>query len=522
MANISIKGVEKLSEAVRQAYESGQEDYYLEPILLEDSEHKPIGRIQDGDSVVFCCRRGEREIQLTEAFTDHNFTRFPRPKLDDLFFAILTLYHEKFIDLKVAFAPVKIQSTLGEIVSKAKHSQLRVSESEKFAHVTFFFNGGNNQVYDGEIDVRIPSPKGIPFDQVPELCLDEVSREVMHGITQGFDLIVTNFANGDVIGHTDNNFAKVKCAEYIDKYLQLVVSYAREKGYLVMVTADHGNLEVMITEDGTPHVAHTTNLVPFLVLDPKIKITDGTLANIAPTILAALNVPVPEEMNEKNLFVQTESIGSRKILLVILDGWGSGKPDDSNPIYLASTPYWDHLLETYPHSQLKASGEFVGLKPGKAGNSEAGHMNIGAGRIIPQDDVRLDLAITDGSFYENPVILEAIQHAKSQKRPMHLIGLLTEKSSHGSIDYPLAILKIAKEHNIDSVYIHMILDGRSTEPGSAPALLNLFDEKIKHIGVGAIVTCIGRGYALDRDSNYHKTQKTFDAFVSGIGTRITI
>ena len=131
----------------------------------------PLGRIKDGDSVIFCCRRGEREIQLTEAFTEAGYDHFPRPDFQDLTFVILTLYHEKFKDLPVAFAPSKITDTLGEVISRAGLSQLHTAESEKFSHVTFFFNGGNNQPFAGEDDVRIPSPKGIPFDQVPELSL---------------------------------------------------------------------------------------------------------------------------------------------------------------------------------------------------------------------------------------------------------------------------------------------------------------------------------------------------------------
>ena len=163
--------------------------------------------------------------------------------------------------------------------------------------------------------------------------------------------------------------------------------------------------------------------------------------------------------------------GRRRVLLVILDGWGVGKDDDTNPIWLAPTPVWDDLTRWYPCAQLQAAGDAVGLKPDKAGNSEAGHMNIGAGRIVLQDDVRLDLAIKDGSFCTNEILCRAINEVKQRNASLHLIGLLTEKSSHGSIDYPLALLRMAKENGLDQVYLHVIFDGRSTEPGSAPALL---------------------------------------------------
>ena len=222
------RGASALAEGVNALYAEGQTDYSLEPLVLADSGGKPVGRIHDGDTVIFCCRRGEREVELTEAFTEAGFSHFPRPDLRNLKFIILTLYHEKFKDLPIAFAPTKIKETLGETVSRAGLSQLHTSESEKFAHVTFFFNGGNNQPFAGEEDVCIPSPKGIPFDQVPELSLAQVVEQVQFGLTKKFDLIVTNFANGDVIGHTSNNEAKIKCASLVDSQLGLVLDAARQ------------------------------------------------------------------------------------------------------------------------------------------------------------------------------------------------------------------------------------------------------------------------------------------------------
>ena len=206
-------------------------------------------------------------------------------------------------------------------------------------------------------------------------------------------------------------------------------------------------------------------------------------------------------------------------MLVILDGWGNGKKDETNPIFLAQTPVWDSLLQRYPNCQLQASGEAVGLKSGKAGNSEAGHMNIGAGRVVLQDDVRLDLAMKDGSFYSNEILCQAIEETKKRGSSLHLIGLLTEKSSHGSIDYPLAVLKMAMDNGLDRVYLHVIFDGRSTEPGSAPALLEKLENQVNEIGIGKVVTGVGRGIALDRDGNYGKIQRAFDALVIGTGRK---
>jgi 2,3-bisphosphoglycerate-independent phosphoglycerate mutase len=522
----SVHSTTALADTIRAMYREGQTDYSLDPIVLVDQQGRPAGCVEDGDAVVFCCRRGEREIQLTEAFTDPGFSHFPRPEFRHLDFVILTLYHEKFKDLPVAFAPSRIGDTLGETVSRAGLRQLRVAESEKFAHVTFFFNGGNNQSFNGEEDVRIPSPKGIPFDQIPELSLPQVADQVISSIQARYDLIVTNFANGDVIGHTANREAKIKCAEIVDESLGKVVQAALAADYVILVTADHGNLEEMVNEDGSPHVAHTTNLVPFVLIDPRnpssIHLREGTLADVAPTILTALDVKQPAAMSGATLAPGYDWGGRRRILLVILDGWGIGRRDENNPIFIAHTTVWDDLMAHASWLQLQAAGETVGLKKGKAGNSEAGHMNIGAGRVILQDDVRLDQAMQDGSFYKNETLLRVIAEVRQRGTALHLIGLLTEKSSHGSIDYPLAILKMAREAGLKNVYLHLIFDGRSTEPGSAPALLEKLQGQLDAIGIGQIATGVGRGLALDRDGNYSKTKRAFDAIVFGDGRKCSV
>jgi 2,3-bisphosphoglycerate-independent phosphoglycerate mutase len=515
-----------LGKAVGELYNAGQTDYSLEPVVLTDQQGNPLGRIKDGDAVVFCCRRGEREVQLTEAFTESGFDRFPRPPLQNLNFVILTLYHEKFKDLPVAFAPSKITDTLSEMISRAGLRQLHLAESEKFAHVTFFFNGGNSQPFGGEDDIRILSPKDIPFDQVPELSLPQITEQVLFGIEKQYDFIVTNFANGDVIGHTSNNEAKLKCASLVDFRLGQILDSALANDYVVFITADHGNLEEMINLDGSPHVAHTTNPVQFIAIDPRSPVTinlrDGKLADVAPTVLSALDVPQPSTMDGATLTSNHNWGGRRRVLLVILDGWGIGRCDAGNPIYLAQTPTWYRLLHCNSSSRLQAAGEAVGLQPGKAGNSEAGHMNLGAGRIVLQDDVRLDLAVKDGTFYTNEILCRAIADVKNKGANLHLIGLLTEKSSHGSIDYPLALLRMAKEQGLDNAYLHMILDGRSTEPGSAPALLEKLEHKMEEVGIGQVVSGVGRGIALDRDGNYEKIQRAYDAFVYGKGTHFVM
>jgi len=521
MIEQNMHGALVLAEAVKAAYSRGQTDYSMEPLVRVDAAGKPVGAVRDGDAIIFCCRRGEREIELTEAFTEPDFAHFERQRLDLLDFVIMTLYHEKFYNLPVAFAPAKVSGTLGEVVSQAGLSQLRCAESEKYAHITFFLNGGRSEPFPAEAGVRVPSPKGIPFDQVPGLSLPQVADEVIKGIQGSYRLIATNFANGDVIGHTSNEQAKIECAEIVDQHLKRVVTAALTKDMIVIITADHGNLEVMRTESGTPHVAHTTNPVPFIVIEPRfsgdLDAEDGSLSDLAPTILPMLELQPSPEMTGKNLIRGHHWGSHRRVLLIILDGWGFGKRDETNPIHLAQTPFWDDLCARYAPANLAASGEAVGLQAGKPGNSEAGHMNIGAGRVVLQDDVRLKQALQDGSFAKNPVFVDTIAKVKAQGSALHLIGLLTEKSSHGSIDYPLALLRLAKEHDLSQVYLHLIFDGRSTEPGSAPLLLEKLEQRLQEIGLGEVATGIGRGLALDRDGNYGKVKKAYDAMVNGIG-----
>jgi 2,3-bisphosphoglycerate-independent phosphoglycerate mutase len=515
-----------LAEAVHTLYRKGQSDYVLEPIVLTDDRGQPVGRIADGDGVVFCCRRGEREVQLTEAFVDQAWDRFPRRPLRDLTFVILTLYHEKFKHLPVAFAPTRITDTLGEVLSRTGLTQLRVAESEKFSHVTFFFNGGREEPFAGENDICVPSPRGQPFDRVPELSLAGVTQAIRQGIQERFDFIVANIANGDVIGHTSSREAKLRCVGAVDARLGEIVEAAFDGEYAVLVTADHGNLEVMTNPDGSPHVSHTDNPVPFLYLEgrkpPGVHVHNGTLADVGPTALRLLGLEPPGEMDGACLLPSVRWLGGRRVLLLILDGWGLGRQDDTNPIFLAQPEVWGKLTREHPTSQLLAAGGAVGLRPGKAGNSEAGHMNLGAGRLVLQDDVRLDLAMKDGSFSENETLCRVIREVRKRKSALHLIGLLSERSSHGTIDYPLEVLRMARRRGLSRVYLHLIFDGRSTEPGSAPDLLAKLEEQMREIGVGRIATGIGRGIALDRDGDYAKTRCAYEALVDGVGVTYSV
>jgi 2,3-bisphosphoglycerate-independent phosphoglycerate mutase len=507
-------------EKVKALYGEGHTDYWLPPLVLTGSQG-PIGRIRAGDSLIFCCRRGEREIQLTRSFVDEEFAEFPRQRLDPLTFVPLTLYHPSLAHLPVAFAPQNVEDTLGEVISRQGHTQLRLAEEEKYAHVTYFFSGGRASPFPGEVDRRVPSflddpPRSLPL--LVEALEEELSKRAP-------SLAVVNVATGDIMGHYAELEPKVRCAEEVDRALGTILELAQRHGYWTAITADHGLLEDHGPEGGPPNVSHTTHPVPFLLVGPRGEAPslsqEGILGDVAPTILKLLNLPQPTVMTGHSLLAESTPVAER-VLLIVLDGWGLGEPGHVNPIELAHTSTWDKLSRR-PMARLAASGEAVGLLPGRKGNSEAGHMNLGAGRIVLQDEVRIQAAIESGKFAENSAFHQAIEDAQTRGGSLHLLGLLSEKSSHGSMDYVLELLKLARRKGCDRVFVHFITDGRSTQPGSSPDLLRRFGEEMVFIGSGVIATLVGRGFALDRGGDYQgKTQLVYRALVNGEGIKVPL
>ena len=508
-------------DAINASYAKKVFDEFVVPAVIGDYKG-----MKDGDAVLFANFRSDRAREIMYALADASFDKFERPKTVKFAAVVgMTEYsvdHNRFVT--PIFPPEQLSNIFGEVVSKAGMTQLRIAETEKYAHVTFFFNGGTETVFSGEDRVLVPSPKVATYDLQPEMSAAEVTEQATERIRSGeYDVIILNFANCDMVGHTGVFSAAVKAVETVDTCVGEVVRATAEMGGISMITADHGNAEKMLDENGQPHTAHTTNLVPFILMDPAhsgpIALRDGCLGDVAPTVLNVMGIPQPAEMTGRSLAEGHDFGKDRKMLLIICDGWGLGSGDDGDAIHLADTPYWDSLLAEQSWSKLHASGEHVGLGSGKAGNSEAGHSNLGAGRCVMQDDVRLDAAVKDGSFKKNPIFLQAIEHAKKNGTALHLLAYLTYKSSHGCIDYPLAICEMARDAGLDQVFFHIIFDGRSTEPGSAPKLLAELDEKLDAIGVGRIVDGVGRGVALDRDKNYDKVKRAYDAMVDGAGTR---
>ncbi len=294
------------TEAVKDSYENGKTDEFMLPAVIQGKNpSRGIGVIREGDAVIFCNFRSDRAREITRALTDPAFDGFPRqnvPKLAS--YICLTNYDETF-GLPVAFPPVRLTNILGEIVSKKGLRQFRIAETEKYAHVTFFFNGGVETPFPLEDRVLVPSPRDVAtYDQKPEMSAREVTDELVKRILKKqYGFILVNYANPDMVGHTGVIEAAIKAVEVLDECLGKVLRAAQEAGFAVLITADHGNLEVMKdNKTGQPHTAHTTDPVPFILIDGKSKLREGgILADVAPTVLKLMGIKKPAEMTGKSL-----------------------------------------------------------------------------------------------------------------------------------------------------------------------------------------------------------------------------
>ena len=297
-ALVSGEGVsaESAAGAVANAYERGENDEFVLPTIVRGS-----APIADGDSIIFFNFRPDRAREITRSFVDPDFDHFEHKKLDNLYFACMTEY-DATIDADVAYAPEEIANTLGGVLSKQGLRQLRIAETEKYAHVTFFFNGGVETPKPWEDRCLIPSPKVATYDLLPEMSAYEVTDAVLERIGS-YDVIILNYANCDMVGHTGIFEAAVTAVETVDACVGRVIDAVQKIGGSAIITADHGNAEEMADEDGTPHTAHTTNPVPLiLVTDPAVAgVRDGKLADIAPTMLAMLGLPKPPEMTGESI-----------------------------------------------------------------------------------------------------------------------------------------------------------------------------------------------------------------------------
>ena len=289
--------------AIESCYQKEEFDEFVKPIIIVNDE-KPVATIQKNDSVIFFNFRPDRARQITRALTDKEFNEFEKEDLN-LYFVCFNQYDETLKNVTIAFKDEPIINTFGEYISKNGLTQLRIAETEKYAHVTFFFNGGEEKQYEGEDRILVPSPKVATYDLKPEMSALEVTEKVIAQIEAGkYDSIILNYANTDMVGHTGNIEAAIKAVETIDECVGRVANAILEKNGVLLITADHGNSEQMIDySTGEPCTSHTTNPVPLVLVgyDKDVKLKEGKLADLAPTMLEIMGLGKPEEMTGESL-----------------------------------------------------------------------------------------------------------------------------------------------------------------------------------------------------------------------------
>lgn len=300
----SGKGIKtnNLCREIKKNYSNDCTDEFLKPIIKVDESMNPIGNIVKNDVVIFFNFRTDRGRQLTKALTQRTFSQFQVNDMN-LYFVTMTNYDTSFSGIKVIYNNENIKNTLGEVLENNNKKQLRISETEKYPHVTFFFSGGREKPFDGEKRILKDSPKVATYDLKPEMSSFLVAETLIKEIKGQFhDFICLNFANGDMVGHTGIMSAAIKACEAVDKCVKEIVTTAINNDYSILLIADHGNCETMSNPDGSPNTAHTNNLVPVILIDNDLKsINSGILANIAPTILELMGIEIPNDMTQDSL-----------------------------------------------------------------------------------------------------------------------------------------------------------------------------------------------------------------------------
>lgn len=297
---VNAKGNSALSAeaAIQSSYDAGVTDEFILPTVLTKADGTPIAKIEEGDIVIAFNFRTDRCREITEVLTQQAFPEQNMHPLN-LHYTTMTMYDQKFKDVNVIFENDNLTNTIGEVLSAHGKKQIRIAETEKYPHVTFFFSGGREEPFTGESRIMAPSPKVATYDLQPEMSAAELTEKILPEIeAESADFICLNFANADMVGHTGVFNAVVKAVETVDACVAKIVTLAIEHGYTIFLTADHGNADYLINEDGSPNTAHTLNPVPLFIIDKewKGKIASGKLADIAPTILTFMEVPIPAQM----------------------------------------------------------------------------------------------------------------------------------------------------------------------------------------------------------------------------------
>lgn len=534
--------------AVQETIEGDFSVERMGPKIVQDPEGNPVGRIEDydqpgrGDSLVIYNVNGDNIVGLAESLSDPSYQKFPAiPNLD------LSLYtmvpYSADLNAKTAFSKVTAPQSLGQILSDAGISQSRIMGKNRVKAMTNALDGNMAITYAPDtyqlVEVESPAVETLPEN--PGYNSTQIADRTIERITQTNDrVIITNFAAPDLLGQTGDLVLASEGLDAMDQQLERTIQAARDAGMTVLVTGTYGNVEQMLDDMDTPvrgrYNSHTTNPVPFIFIDDRDQrlateldiLQEGlSIGSVAPTILEVLGLEKPQQMTAPSVFRDFQPMRNERVLVITVDGIGSTPEMRGNAIDLTRQRlqrenrrlYLDDLFVSQPVTDLAASGTNVGIREGKAGYPEATYFALGTG-LAPEDIklemVRIDEAIENENFPENPVFNEAIDRALRDGTKLHLLGLVSDSEVDASIDHLAALLNLAKSKGMakNDVIIHSITDGIDEAPLSATDNIKKVVQLTEEIGVGTLATIGGRYWFMNQEQENDKIERAYNALVN--------
>lgn len=540
----------------------GIDDQFMPPLVRVDAQDQPVGTVKNNDVLFYWDFRTDRAKPLTSAFLNVPYegqvgglseaAAATRPSIA---FCTMTHYDDRYSAcacLHEAFNPAEpLSGTYAEVAGAAGVQQLVVAESEKWRAVTWFKDGRRNLGYQRVSDENdiiterhpqlpitvkiVRSRKVAAHIQAPLMRAKEITDLLLEGVEQGVADIFANYANADMVAHAmtqlENFDGVVTAILELDTQLGRLVPAALQKGYTVLITADHGNAEEMVNKKGQANPAHTTNRVPLIVLglqagEEKSTLADATISNVAPTMLKLRGLPQPPAWDCASVLTGAlQGRSDRKIMRLVLDGYGLRAEAKGNAMAAAAAKKGAALLmdawmggaDGAVAVAAEASGVSCGYPDGEAGTTEFGHVLFDAGRKVRSDLLLIDFAIESGSFRSNPAIIGAIKEAQARGSTLHAMGILSDGKVHSSLEHVDAFLQVCKQQGLSGsqLSIHVITDGRDVPGDSSPRFFDWLEAKIAEHGVGQINSVWGRGWGKDRDNRWLRIEAAFRSLVEG-------
>eukprot|EP00823_Brevimastigomonas_motovehiculus_P000332 TRINITY_DN10427_c0_g1_i1.p1 TRINITY_DN10427_c0_g1~~TRINITY_DN10427_c0_g1_i1.p1 ORF type:complete len:617 (-),score=114.15 TRINITY_DN10427_c0_g1_i1:81-1931(-) len=556
-------------EALEPFHKVGVDDQFMPPLVRVDSKRRPLGVVKKGDAIIYFDFRTDRAKPLTACFMGIPFggqvgglSKSAQSKRPAVTMVTMTHYDGNFVKkksptgsvLREAFNPAApLSDSYAEVAGRNGIDQLVVAETEKWRAITWFKDGRRNLGYEMFSDdgfLRVDKHPTFPITvkvvrsrqvaahiQAPQMRAKEITDVLLQGVKEGVTDIFANYANSDMVGHamTSPNWfpGVIQAILELDTQLGRLVPVALKEGYTVIITADHGNAEHMLHNNGKANPAHTTNKVPFIILglhsDEKVTMRTGvTISDLAPTVMALRGLPLPSSWDKRSALEGSfKTDKKRKIMKLVLDGYGISKPAKDNAMYMASQKKGTSLLidswmegaDGAVSTQAEASGELCGYPKGEAGTTEFGHVLFDAGRFVGSDVAMIDLAIQRNEFSQNKAFLTTFEEAVSSGSTVHVMGILSDGMVHSSLKHVQALLEMAAKSGLKQrqLAFHVITDGRDVPGDSSPKYITWLETQLTKYGVGSIVSIWGRGWGKDRDNRWKRIEAAFRSLVEGVG-----